>query len=209
MWTAEQEWAAACNPLRLLDLAGLLLSEQQLRCLIGGATRLLADELPAKYRRDALAAAELLAEGIKRSPAITRLRAESQNSSKLPPRVRRLLTFVAGGLGDDLLLAARTRLAEILSNPPVCEMSRVEAVMRCVVGNPFRPVSFDPAWRTSDVVALARGIYDERAFDRMPILADALQDAGCTNDDILSHCRDISTPHARGCWVVDFILSKS
>jgi hypothetical protein len=58
------------------------------------------------------------------------------------------------------------------------------------------------------VLLLAQGIYDDRAFDRMPILADALQDAGCDNADILSHCRDASQPHARGCWVVDLILGK-
>jgi hypothetical protein len=81
------------------------------------------------------------------------------------------------------------------------------ALVRCVFGNPFRPVTFDPAWLTSDVVALARGIYEERAFDRMPILADALQDAGCDNDDILAHCRN-TDPHARGCWVVDSVLGK-
>ena len=72
-----------------------------------------------------------------------------------------------------------------------------------------RPLSvFDPAWRTSDVLALARGIYADRAFDRMPILADALQDAGCDNEDILSHCRDTKQPHARGCWVCDLVLEK-
>ncbi len=82
-------------------------------------------------------------------------------------------------------------------------------LLRCIFGSPFRSVSFDPAWRTSDVVALARGIYEGRAFDRMPILADALQDAGCNNDDILNHCRDTGTPHARGCWVVDLVLGKA
>ncbi len=72
---------------------------------------------------------------------------------------------------------------------------------------PFRPVPFDSAWGTSTVIALAHGIYAERAFDRMPILADALQDAGCDNDDILNHCR---TPgvHVHGCWVVDLVFSK-
>ena len=65
-----------------------------------------------------------------------------------------------------------------------------------------------PAWRTSDVMLLAQGIYEEKAFDRMPILADALQDAGCDNDDILSHCRDTSLTHVRGCWVVDLVLCK-
>lgn len=84
----------------------------------------------------------------------------------------------------------------------------VAAQLRDIFGNPFRPVIFNPAWRTSDVLALARSIYDERAFDRMPILADALQDAGCNNADILSHCRDTSLTHVRGCWVVDLVLQK-
>ena len=80
-------------------------------------------------------------------------------------------------------------------------------VIQEVLGNPFRRVAIDPAWRTSTVVALARGIYDEKAFDRMPILADALQDAGCDSDDVLSHCRG-GGPHVRGCWVVDLVLGK-
>ena len=68
-------------------------------------------------------------------------------------------------------------------------------------------MALDPAWLTSDAVALARGIYDERAFDRMPILADALQDAGCVNDEVLTHCRG-EVVHVRGCWVVDLLLGK-
>ncbi len=80
--------------------------------------------------------------------------------------------------------------------------------LRDVFGNPFRPVKVKPAWLTADVLALARGIYDEKAFDRMPILADALQDAGCDNDDVLNHCRDADAIHVRGCWVVDLLLGK-
>jgi hypothetical protein len=80
-------------------------------------------------------------------------------------------------------------------------------VLREVVGNPFRPVSFPPNWRSETAVALATGIYAERAFDRLPILADALEDAGCDNADVLSHCRGPG-PHARGCWVVDGVLGK-
>ena len=76
-----------------------------------------------------------------------------------------------------------------------------------IFGNPFRSVSFDPAWRTTTVASLAQAIYDERAFDRMPILADALEDAGCNNGDILRHCREPGE-HVRGCWVVDLILGK-
>jgi len=81
-------------------------------------------------------------------------------------------------------------------------------LLRCVVASPFRPVAFNPAWTTSTVVALAQGMYAERDFSAMPILADALQDAGCDNDDILNHCRGAG-PHVRGCWVVDGILGKS
>jgi hypothetical protein len=80
--------------------------------------------------------------------------------------------------------------------------------LRDIFGNHFRPVTFNPAWRTSDVLLLAQGIYDDRAFDRMPILADALQDAGCNNADVLNHCRDTHATHVRGCWVVDLVLGK-
>lgn len=80
-------------------------------------------------------------------------------------------------------------------------------LLRCVVGNPFRPAAFDPGWRTSDVLGVARGVYDDRVFERLPILADALVDAGCADEQLLSHCRSPG-PHARGCWAVDLILGK-
>jgi hypothetical protein len=85
--------------------------------------------------------------------------------------------------------------------------AQLPRLLRCIFGNPFRPVTFDPAWRTSTVLQLAAGIYEERAPDRLPILADALQDAGCDSDDILDHCRG-EGPHVRGCWVVDLVLGK-
>lgn len=81
-------------------------------------------------------------------------------------------------------------------------------LVRCIVGNPFRPVTFAPSWRSETGVSLASGIYAERAFDRLPILADALEEAGCDHADALSHCRGPG-PHARGCWVVDGVLGKS
>ena len=83
------------------------------------------------------------------------------------------------------------------------------AVLRCILGPlPFRSLQVDSVWLTSTVVEMARGIYDERAFDRLPILADALQDAGCENADVLAHCRGPG-PHVRGCWVVDLVLGKA
>jgi hypothetical protein len=91
----------------------------------------------------------------------------------------------------------------------LAEPEHLAAILRDIFGNPFRPVSLNAEWLTSTVVALAEGIYAERAFDRMPILADALQDAGCDNTDILSHCRDTSLTHVRGCWVIDLLTGRT
>jgi hypothetical protein len=90
----------------------------------------------------------------------------------------------------------------------VAEQRAQADLLREVFGNPFRPVALEPAWLTSEVRALAHAIYAERAWDRMPILADALQEAGCENEDVLAHCRSATAPHVRGCWVVDLLLGK-
>jgi hypothetical protein len=79
-----------------------------------------------------------------------------------------------------------------------------------IFGNPFRPVSVNPswlAWNGGTLVCLAQAIYADRSFDRLPILADALEDAGCSAADILAHCRG-GGEHVRGCWVVDLLLGK-
>jgi hypothetical protein len=80
-------------------------------------------------------------------------------------------------------------------------------LLRDIFGNPFQPVAFSPEWRTDTTVALARQMYESREFSAMPILADALQDAGCDNANILGHCRG-NGPHVRGCWVADMVLDK-
>lgn len=111
------------------------------------------------------------------------------------------------GLDEALYAAAQ---ADWGPKSPFAGVTKGLAVLlRCVFGNPFRPVTFSPEWRTSTAVALARQIYESRDFSAMPILADALQDAGCDSDDVLNHCRDESLTHVRGCWVVDLVLGKS
>jgi hypothetical protein len=87
------------------------------------------------------------------------------------------------------------------------EKNKWVVIVRDIIGNPFHPASVDPPWLTATVVALAQAIYADRAFDRLPILADALEEAGCTDADILAHCRGPG-PHVRGCWVVDLLLGK-
>ncbi len=98
------------------------------------------------------------------------------------------LTFLGGGVEGQL--AERT--AQMAIHEDVC-------------GGPVQTAWFDAQWRTSDVVGLAKSMYDSSDYSAMPILADALQDAGCQQDAVLEHCRG-DTPHVRGCWVVDVVL---
>jgi hypothetical protein len=79
--------------------------------------------------------------------------------------------------------------------------------LRDIIGNPFRIFTFDSTWKTQTVVQLSQSIYDERRFEDMPVLADALEEAGCQDATVLEHCRGPG-PHVRGCWVVDLILGK-
>lgn len=122
------------------------------------------------------------------------------------------LTFTAADIGADnaaLAVKAWARFSSRKARPAARhERAAQLALLRDIVGNPFRPVPFDPSWASENVLLLARHIYESRDFSALPILADALQEAGCENDDVLAHCRG-DGPHARGCWVVDLVLGKS
>jgi hypothetical protein len=87
------------------------------------------------------------------------------------------------------------------TNPRQCDL------LRDILGNPFHRVSLNPAWRTPSVTAVARAVDVEGRFRDLPILADALEEAGCTNADILDHCRQPGE-HTRGCWLVDLVLEQ-
>jgi hypothetical protein len=104
-----------------------------------------------------------------------------------------------------------TTIPILLRDQGGAEHAKQVELLRDIGGNPFRTVldvdSAWLAWNDATVVKLAHGIYEERAFDRLPILADALEEAGCTNPDILNHCRRPGA-HVRGCWVVDALLEK-
>jgi hypothetical protein len=93
------------------------------------------------------------------------------------------------------------------------EAKRAEKVFQCsilrdVYGYTPDPVVFDPGWRSSDVIGIARAIYDGNDFSAMPVLADALEEAGCAAPRVLSHCRQPGV-HVRGCWVIDELLGKT
>jgi hypothetical protein len=114
---------------------------------------------------------------------------------------------------------ASTALSYAARSLPESERD-AERAAQCLVildvfGNPFHPVAINPAWRTPAVLALAQAAYDNRTLpagtlepDRLAVLADALEEAGCTNADILGHLRGPG-PHVRGCFVIDTLLDKS
>ena len=96
------------------------------------------------------------------------------------------------------------------SNKPEREKQVQAAFLHDIFGNPFRAVTVDASWlvwSNGTVVKLAQAVYDERAFERLPILGDALEEAGCLDTEILAHCRG-SGPHVRGCWLVDTLLGR-
>jgi hypothetical protein len=107
----------------------------------------------------------------------------------------------------ELCIAAATAAAPTWTDRKSEFLAQTD-LLRDIFGNPFRPVTPDPRWQTPAVVDLAQAIYQEKAFDRMPNLADALAQAGCTNPDILNHCHQASV-HVRGCWVIDCFWGRS
>jgi hypothetical protein len=94
------------------------------------------------------------------------------------------------------------------------ERSAQAGLLRDLLGNPFRPAAPCPAWRAPQVVALAQAAYDQRELPsgtlspaRLGVLADALEEAGCADAELLGHLRGTG-PHVRGCWALDLILGK-
>jgi hypothetical protein len=117
-------------------------------------------------------------------------------------------------LSSVLRFARRAALAAACySEGPPATRAQLE-ILRCLFGNPFRPVTFEPGWRTPTVRGLAEAAYQERSLphgtldpDRLAILADALEEAGCDSDQILGHLRGPG-PHYRGCWALDLLLGR-
>jgi hypothetical protein len=88
------------------------------------------------------------------------------------------------------------------------EESAQADLVREIFGNLYRPAHFDASWRTIEVVELARTIEHSLDFDAMPVLGDALEQSGCSLDEILSHCREPGQ-HVRGCWVLDLVAGRA
>ncbi|HYT94756.1 MAG TPA: hypothetical protein VEL76_38925 [Gemmataceae bacterium] len=118
------------------------------------------------------------------------------------------LSQIPGSTFLDYVVAARLAGDPELNHQ--AEWRALTDLLRDIVGNPFRTATADPAWlswNAGTVVSLASSIYEDRRFEELPVLGDALEEAGCTEEAILSHCHGIAE-HVRGCWVLDLILRR-
>ncbi len=229
----EEEWMNYAESGTMLTFLRYAVSKRKRRLIAVACCRRVVSLLDDPCVLDALAVAERRADLLVTTSALTaaeqaalgHFRAMSVHSSGIAAWA---VAFAAGN-HRDLALGALQKAVEAAGvrayhrardQPLDPYLSRYEAevaeqkaqseIIRDVVGNPFRAATVSPCWlRWNDctVRKIAQAIYEERAFDRLPILADALLDADCDNEDILAHCRGAG-PHVRGCWVIDLLLGK-
>lgn len=208
----ERQWLSSTDLNRMLGHVVLKGSERKLRLLACALTRLHWAKLSAKARR-AVEAAEQFADDPAGGAAM-RAAAKAMVGSTAEQRARARSRSAEVREAE----AAARRCTQPNARLTLKQMSWMNEdysrprreLVREVFGNPFRPITPDPTWLAWDdgvLVKLASVIYRTRAWDRMPILADALEDAGCTDEAILSHCRSGGV-HARGCWVLDLLTGE-
>jgi hypothetical protein len=208
----EEEWLKSSNPSLVLDFLNGDLSERKWRLWACACCRRIWHLLTDERSRKAVEVAELFADNL---ASLEELVETCDVAASALGAAIYSADAAASLSGEDILITAMLAAdaaAYSTENQTETDRHAEEAIqthlMRDISGNPFRPVTLLPEWRTSTVVSLAQGIYSDRAFDRMPILADALQDSGCSNEDILTHCRGAG-PHTRGCWCLDLVLGKT
>jgi hypothetical protein len=205
----EAEWLEGTEYQAILDYAYEVASERHLRLFACAVCRLIPGYMESEEDRKGLELTELDVDGLAPEGGLDDLgdedwdirwyRREGWDAS-----IRAIESYMA--TDDDDPLPTSSEYCAWLDMVP--KRGALSEIMREIIGNPFRPVVIHPArltWADGTVPRLARVIYDERAFDRLPILADALTDAGCTDEALLAHLRSPG-PHVRGCWPVDLIL---
>jgi hypothetical protein len=216
----EVEWLAGNDPVVLLGSLGGQVSDRKRRLFSCACCRRIWHLLSDERSRKAVEVAERLADGQASDTEVTGARdlawvarAEVQDKWQAPYAAE-------AAIGDDPVrtapLAAAAAAAALAGERNFSGKGRAAdravqiGLLRCIVGNPFRPPTIDPTWLRWNggmVIGMAQAVYQERWFADLPILGDMLEDAGCDDLDILAHCRQ-GGEHARGCWVVDLILAR-
>jgi hypothetical protein len=220
----EAEWRASTDPMPMLLHLGEQASSRKVRLYACACAHRVWERLADERSRQAVVTAERFADGLADAAELAQaFRAAQQGWDEMPE--------VEGNrrvAGNKALTAARrarraARVARDAATPPgqarlglwagLGESAARRAALADLLRDifPFRPVAVDPSWLAWDggtIPRLALAIYDERAFDRLPILGDALEEAGCTDLEVLGHCRGEGV-HVRGCWLVDALAGKS
>lgn len=217
------DWKACADPGSMLEAASGRLSGRKLLLFVAGAARRVWNRLP-EWAQTAVPLIEQAAESGGPEEIATSLQEVFQTVggqfmrmplmavqtgpdevARYASRALRTLDQQATPTAERNAFAFLTRL--FFTNRQTTDAGQA-AILKCVAGYPFDSPTFHPSWQTSDVYLLAAGAYAENEFSALPILADALQDAGCEDTALLDHLRGPG-PHARGCWVLDLILGKS
>ncbi|WP_238602892.1 hypothetical protein [Fimbriiglobus ruber] len=216
----EAEWLTATDPTPMLEFLSGKASDRKLRLFACACCRRIWHLITEEGSQNAVATAERMSDEQVTDDERWGVMVEAQympdNAANAaynslcsfpdyPDRTARQATWAVANETEAHQLSEALNPAWEHKRLSECLKQAVD--LRDIFGNPFRPSTIDPSCLTSSVHVLATGIYADRTFDRLPILADALQDAGCDNEEILQHCRGPG-PHARGCWAVDLLLGK-
>jgi hypothetical protein len=225
----EAEWLACADPTLMLEWLARRPSYRKLRLFVCACCRRLWHLLNDDRSRRAIEVSERYADGLASQLELEAARAEALETVHERPAPRGRMTVGTRVWRDAKVAHAVASAAWCTVSSPhdyahyaaqksawVAEIRGIVwagepwqcNLLRDILGNPFQPVTILPSWLTTFVTSLAQTIYDERRFQDLPILADALEEAGCTNPDILTHCRQPGE-HVRGCWAIDLMLGKS
>jgi len=209
----EAEWLACDDPGSMLDFLGETVSSRKLRLFAVASCRRAANLLDRDH--NTLQVAEQYADGQMNLEDFNFAWWDACEQHDEATRLQAIRGSPLGATLDAVWVDNEhcgdqfdlTRdICRVMSLPN--DRAVLVAIIRDLIGLfPFRAITSIPNWRTELAHSIAQGIYADRAFDRLPILADALEDAGCDNRDILDHCRQPGE-HVRGCWVVDLVLGK-
>jgi hypothetical protein len=248
----EQEWLTGDDPARMLEFLRGKASDRKLRLFACACCRQVWDQLSDPRSRKALEVAERYADGEATDDERRQANQAATIVASFVPETETQRYAASFDCVSAAFVPLSISINCILSEPLAIPASLQAALLRDLVGNPFRPISVETtpgSWAVSTVkgtgeltyqqrtnstvLAIARRAYDEHCpADSLAILADALEDAGCTSEDLLRHLRgqercrvcradgnlcqfcwsagwqSLSGPHARGCWAVDLVLGK-
>ena len=194
----EKEWLECADPQKMLVFLRDKASDRKLRLFSCACYRNILELLPDGRSRELLETCERLADGLITYNELWTVSCLIVNDKQIAWGLQEFDAWKGARITSfkSAALAAKRK-----------ERQHQARLMRCVFNHPSRPITCDPLSLPAIVTGIAQAIYDDRNFDSLPILADALEESGCTNSEIMAHCREPG-PHVRGCWVVDAVLGK-